>query len=76
MTVTTLREHPFNNRNDFVLLSGIGFNPALSIRDNSIEVISIASTNVFRVSIGKSTTSHTYTSGGSAYPSYPSLTFG
>ena len=79
MTVTTLNEHPFNGSGDFVLLNNLTFNPAFPsgfIRNNEYEVISIAATNVFTVSIGKSSTSNSYTSGGNIYPYYPNLTFG
>jgi len=79
MKITTDNEHPFyRGGSDFVLLNNITFNPPITfIRTNSIEVVSIAATNIFSVSIGKSTVdSHTYVSGGNAYPFYPDLTFG
>ena len=78
MKITTDNEHPFySSGSDFVLLDNITFTPPITfIRENSIEVVSIAATNIFSVSIGKSTTTHTYSSGGKAYPFYPNLTFG
>ena len=78
MKITTDNEHPFyRGGSDFVLLDNITFTPPITfIRKNSIEVVSIAATNIFSVSIGKSTTTHTYSSGGKAYPLYPDLTFG
>ena len=79
MTITTVDEHPFNGSGDFVLLDNMVFNPAFPsgfIRKNEIEVVSIAATNIFTVSIGKSSVENVYTSGGDVYPYYPSLTFG
>ena len=79
LTITTLNEHPFDGSGDFVLLDNMVFDPVFPsdfIRKNEIEVVSIAATNVFTVSIGKSTGINTYTSGGDIYPYYPGLTFG
>ena len=79
ITFTTVNEHKFRDSNDFVLIDNMVFDPPLPggfIRSNEYEVVSIAATNVFGVSIGSSTVSNVYQGSGNLYPFFPNLTFG
>ena len=76
ITFTTVNEHGFIDSNDFVLIDNMNFTPSLTLRENEYEVVSIAATNVFGVSVGSSTVSHVYQGSGNLYPFSPRLTFG
>ncbi len=76
ITFTTVNEHGFIDSNDFVLIDNMNFSPSLTLRENEYEVVSIAATNVFGVSVGSSTVSHVYQGSGNLYPFSPRLTFG
>mgnify|MGYP003131862096 CR=1 FL=1 len=76
ITFTTVNEHKFRDSNDFVLIDNMNFTPPLTLRPNEYEVVSIAATNVFGVSVGSSTVSHVYQGSGNLYPFFPNLTFG
>ena len=79
ITFTTVNEHKFRDSNDFVLIDNMVFDPAFPsgfIRSNGYEVVSVAATNVFGVSIGSSTVSNVYQGSGNLYPFFPNLTFG
>ena len=76
ITFTTVNEHQFRDSNDFVLIDNMNFTPPLTLRPNEYEVVSVAATNVFGVSVGSSTVSHVYQGSGNLYPFFPNLTFG
>ena len=79
ITFTTVNEHRFRDSNDFVLIDNMVFSPAFPsgfIRKNGYEVVSVAATNVFGVSVGSSTVSNVYQGSGNLYPFFPNLTFG
>ena len=79
ITFTTVQEHRFRGGGDFVLIDNMVFDPVFPtdfIRSNEYEVVSIAATNVFGVSIGSSTVSNVYQGSGNLYPFFPNLTFG
>ena len=79
ITFTTSQEHKFKDSNDFVLIDNMVFDPPFPsgfIRKNEYEVVSVAATNVFGVSVGSSTVSNEYQGSGNLYPFFPNLTFG
>ena len=80
MSIRTRNEHKFKDSNDFVLVNNIGFSPSLTLKTSEFEVVSVAATNIFNISIGKTDTTFNYTGSGStageAYPFFPNLTFG
>ena len=76
MSIRTRNEHRFRNSNDFVLLDNLNFSPALTLKKSEFEIVSVAATNIFGVSLGRTDTTFTYQNSGNAYPYFPNLTFG
>ena len=76
ITFQTVNEHRFTNSNEVAILDSLQFNPSITLSGNQFPVVSIASTNVFGLNIGKRNTSHVYVGSGNVSPYFSNLTFG